>query len=129
MVIHKGIPFVVRAQSSDLGGRFRLTRKQRLELVENFHLEGALTPTVLMTRTARGVLRARSYFELLSLVAKPLLLGLECEEDGRLASVDVGHFENLSRINQVRVGDTVFIGFEDLRVTKPCAVKAPRDSP
>lgn len=68
---------ILDAAKRDLGGRIRLNRKQRLELVENFHLEEALTPTVLLTRTARIVLRAKPYLELLSLVVKPPALDLE----------------------------------------------------
>jgi len=70
---------ILDAAKRDLGGLIRLNRKQRLELVENFRLEEALTPTVLLTRTARIVLRAKPYLELLSLVVKPPLLDLQRE--------------------------------------------------
>lgn len=62
---------ILAAATADLGGQIRLTPKQRMELVEHVRLDVPLTPSVLLTHTARLVLRAKPYLELLALVVKP----------------------------------------------------------
>lgn len=62
---------ILEIASSDLGGRIRLTREQRLVLDEQIRLDEPLTPSVLLTRTATVVLRAKPYLELLALVIDP----------------------------------------------------------
>lgn len=68
---------IIQAAARDLGGRIRLSDKQRIELVEAEHLDVPLTPSVLLTRTARLVLGAKPYLELLALVVRPPVGGVE----------------------------------------------------
>lgn len=67
---------IMDAAVGDLGGRIRLTDKQRIELIENIHLDVPLTPSVLLTRTAELVLQAKPYLELLACVVKPPIVDM-----------------------------------------------------
>ena len=64
---------ILEAASGHLGGRIRLSRRHRVELVERFRFDEPLTPALLLTRTAELVLQAKPYLELLSLVVPPPL--------------------------------------------------------
>lgn len=77
---------ILDAAALDLGGQLRLTAKQRIELVENVRLDEPLTPTVLLTRTARLVLKTKPYLELLSLVVRPPIVEFEASDDASRAA-------------------------------------------
>lgn len=64
---------ILNAASTGLGGRVRLSREQRVILVEKFQFDEPLTPAILLTRAAELVLMAKPYLELLALVVPPPL--------------------------------------------------------
>jgi len=62
---------VLSAASRALGGRVKMTRRQRIVLTEDIVIDEPLTPILLMSRAARLLLRAKPYLELLSDYIRP----------------------------------------------------------
>jgi hypothetical protein len=62
---------VLRSASQALGGRVRLTPRQRILLQEELELDEPLTPVTLMSRTAKLLVLAKPYLELLTPYVHP----------------------------------------------------------
>ena len=65
------LAIVVAAAGRALGGRVQTTREQRILLFEEMRFEEPLTPVVLMSSTARLLLEAQPFLELLAQVVEP----------------------------------------------------------
>ena len=62
---------VLRTASRVLGGRVRLTPRQRLILSDELRFDEPLTPISMMSRSARLLLRVKPYLELLTSYVRP----------------------------------------------------------
>lgn len=62
---------ILRAASRALGGRVRMTPRQRIILSEEMRFSEPLTPILLMSRSARLLLQAKPYLDLLSQYVSP----------------------------------------------------------